>query len=316
MDILQFMKRRADFQSLLLSAGTVVAGTAAAVVRGNMEVLAASVCLLFALSMQLGCNCYHSYLLMRRSEPLPGRLDRVRNEEQVLSLRVLREGSFACLIISLMLGLTIMTMSADFWWTIVVGVSIYGLVYLMTTGPRVYRNPLSLVITFLIFGPVGVMATGFLQLQHEAARSLWNFYDSSPCLFLGVAMGFLACSHHLVLAYFNYDINPTSSYRGCVRFFGRRGVILLTGLCGVSMLATVVWSVFSLSFPSPLIAVIPGFLGFALNTLVAFSMKRAGVGELHHLITLTRVNYFLTAVLFFVIWWVLGTPDDSMRLLF
>lgn len=68
--------------------------------------------------------------------------------------------------------------------------------------------------------------------------------------------------------------------------------------------------------PSPLIAVIPGFLGFALNTLVAFSMKRAGVGELHHLITLTRVNYFLTAVLFFVIWWVLGTPDDSMRLLF
>lgn len=114
MDILQFMKRRADFQSLLLSAGTVVAGTAAAVVRGNMEVLAASVCLLFALSMQLGCNCYHSYLLMRRSEPLPGRLDRVRNEEQVLSLRVLREGSFACLIISLMLGLTIMTMSATF----------------------------------------------------------------------------------------------------------------------------------------------------------------------------------------------------------
>ncbi|MDE5902355.1 MAG: hypothetical protein K2H21_03965, partial [Muribaculaceae bacterium] len=181
---------------------------------------------------------------------------------------------------------------------------------------RVYRNPGSLLITFLLFGPIGVMATGFLQFQHEAARSLWNFYDSSPCLFLGVAMGFLACSHHLVLAYFNYEINPTPSQKGCVSFFGRRGVILLTGICGMLMLATVVWSVFSLSFPSPLIAVIPGFLGFALNTLVAFTMSRAGVGELHHLITLTRVNYFLTALLFFIIWWVLGTPDDSMRMLF
>lgn len=316
MDILQFMKRRADLRSLLLSAGTVMAGTAAAVVRGNMEVLAASVCLLFALTMQLGCNLYHNYEMLQRAESVRRHGETVSEERGPLARRVLREGSFACLVISLMLGLTIMTMSADFLWTILVGVAVYGLVYLMTRGPQVYRSPWSLLITFLLFGPIGVMSTGFLQFQHEAARSLWNSYDSYPCVFLGIAMGFLACSHHLVQSYFSYQIDDSRKQKGCVGWFGKRGVRVLVGLMGVISLATVIWSVFSLSFPDPLIAVIPGFLGFALNTLVAFSMRRSGAGELHHLSSLTQVNFFLTALLFLIIWGVLGTPDDSMRILF
>lgn len=316
MDILQFMKRRADLQSLLLSAGTVTAGTAAAVVRGNMEVLAASVCLLFALTMQLGCNLYYHYRMLSRSEVKRRHGESVSEDRGPLAQRVLREGSFACLVISLMIGLTIMTMSADFWWTIAVGAVIYGLVYLMTIGPKIYRSPWSLIITFAVFGPIGVMATGFLQFQHEAARSLWNSYDSYPCIFLGIAMGFLACSHHLVQSYYYYEIDDNRIWKGCVGCFGHRGVRVLVLLMGVLSLATVIWSVFSLSFPEPLIAVIPGFLGFALNTLVAFSMRRSGAGELHHLGSLTRVNFFLTALLFFIIWWALGSPDDSMRLLF
>ena len=43
MDVLQYMKQRADLQSLMMSTGTVLAGTAAAVIRGNMEILVASI---------------------------------------------------------------------------------------------------------------------------------------------------------------------------------------------------------------------------------------------------------------------------------
>ena len=317
MDVLEFMKRRSDLQSLMMSSGAVFAGTGAAALRGNMEILSASVCLLFALVTQLGCNLYHYYVVMNGAQGVDSsrRSSLSKVSDNPLALRVLKEGSTACLILSLMLGLTIMTMSADFWWALLLGAVIYGLVFIMISGPRLYRRPVGLVITFLIFGPIGVMGTSFLQFQHEAAGNLWSFFDSAPCLFLGPAMGFLACSHHLVLSYANNKIEAQPGRTGSVRAFGYRGCEVIVGINGLLALVLMVAMVYFLQLSAPLLALAPSFLGFALNTYICISLHRAGVGELRHLLTLTRVNYLLTGLLSLVVWWAIGPPDDSLKVL-
>lgn len=316
MDILQFMKRKADLHSLAMSAGTVLAGTAAAVIRGNMEVLAASLCLIFALVTQTGCNLHHYYRLMQHtlmSESMRSRWAKV--DDDPVATRLLREGSMASFLISLTLGLAIMTMAEGIWWTLVVAVLLYGTIYLMSTGPFSFRNPLTLIVTFMLFGPIGVMGTALVQFQHEAAYSIWSFYDLGPSIFMSVVMGLLACSHHLVLSYFNTTIGSEPMRQGCVKTFGRKGVAVLVGISGLLVFATAAVMVLYLDIPKPLVALLPGFLAFALNSHIALNLNKAGVGELRHLNFLSQLNMLLTGLLFFIIWWVIGSPDDSMKVL-
>lgn len=318
MDILTFIKHRTDLQSLMLSIGTVLAGTAAAVIRGNMEILPATTCLLFAIITQIGCNLYHYYTFMNRisGENVTRRISGTEIRANATAMRVLREGSIACLLISLMFGITILTMTVRFWWALAAGVLLYLCLWVMARFPGFYRSPASLIVTFLVFGPIGVMATALLQYQYEAANSLLTFFDSAPSLFLAPAMGLLACSHHIVMAYFNNRIDPNPNRPGLINSLGKKFSIFLVGLNGVLVVALFIVMVLFLGFPKPLIAVVPGFLAFFLNSYIAIRLNSSGVCELRHLNTLTRVNFLLTALLCFILWWIIGSPDDSLRVLF
>lgn len=318
MDILEFMKRRADLQSLMMSVGTVLAGTAATVIRGNMEVLPASICILFAVVLQLGGNLYHYYCFLKRNvtaKPTQ-RIPSNRIQANETAIRILRESSKACLLVSLMLGLTIMTMTNRVWWALIVGVTLYGLIYLMAKSPLIYRSPLSLIVTFLTFGPIGVMSTAFLQYQYEATQSMLSFFDSAPSIFLGPAMGFLACSHHITLSYFSNRIEPSTKNPKMVQKLGLRFSEVLIGINGLLSFALLVVMAFLLEFPKPMIALVPGFIAFCLNTYVAARLHNAGVGELRFLTTLTRVNFLLTGLACFILWWIIGAPNDSLRVIF
>lgn len=317
MDILEYVKRRADLQSLMLGAGTVFAGTAATVIRGNMEILPASVCLLFAIFLQLCCSLYHySSYLSRSINIADARISSSKLKEHETVTRLLREGSTACLIISVMLGLTLLSMTVTIWWCLLIGVLIYGFTLPMVKFPNIYRHPISLLITFFVFGPIGVMGTAYVQYQYEAPQSLLNFFDSAPSIFLGPAMGFLACSHHIVLSYFNNSISADPKRKGIITALGRRGAEALIGLNGVFSIVCVILMVILLGFPDPLMAIVPCFLGFCINTYIALRLHNAGVGELKSLTRLSRVNFLLTGFVSLVIWWMIGAPDDSLRVLF
>ncbi|MDE6010164.1 MAG: hypothetical protein K2F87_01780 [Muribaculaceae bacterium] len=317
-NLLEFMKRRAHPQSLLMSAGTIFAGTAAAVIRGNMEVLVASVCLLFAIFTQLASNFYHYYALLKRHSDSGGiqRLPSSRLRENEAELHALYEGSTGALLVSATLGLTLMTMSNNMWQSLLAGVVVYGLTWLITVYPKVYSSPWSLLITFLLFGPVGVVCTSALQYQYESGGALLKFYDYAPSLFIGPAMGLLACSHHLVMGYFQSYIAPGGEYRGMLRGKGSRVAAWSVGINGVIAFGLLVWMTLTLHFSEPLIAVVPGFIALCFNTYVALRMLGAGVGELRFLTMVTRMNIFLTGFLSFVLWWIIGLPDDSMRVIF
>lgn len=322
MNIIGYIKRNGNFSSLIMGIGTVIAGTAAAVVRGNMEVLPATVCLLFAIFLQLGANYFHSYCeLGRYYDTLEGNAallptDGMHSDKQ-LSKRLLQEAATACLLVSLMLGMTIMAMAEDSWWTIIAGIIIFGMCATLSVGPKpLTRTPWALVCTFVLFGPIGVWGTSIVQCQHDANDTVWSLYDMLPMIYVGIAMGFLSCNTYLLYSYRNYKYQKETNYRGITAKFGPKTVEWLVFANGLLMLISMTMIVTILNFSNPLVALLPAVVSFALTTYIALRMRHGALSELSHLTVLSKVNYLLTAVLLFIIWWALGVPDDSMRVFF
>lgn len=320
MDVYSYVKRRANFSTLMMGVGSVFAGTAAAALRGNLEILPASICLLFVIFAQLSANFSHSYIAASRyyeglRQPRYAILPIPTTNK--LAVRVLRESAFGCGIIACMFGFAIIALATTPWWVLIVGLLIAGINWLLNLGKHPqFGRPMSLFFTWLLFGPVCVIATSLLQCQHEAVAA-WGWFDLAPSLFLGPAMGFLACNIQLLYGYCIYRVEPNrTDVRGLTYQWGPGVVRALFILNGLLMLALLIWKVFYLDLRAPLIAIAPAFITFALNTYIGLRMRYAPVGELRHLGMLCKINYLLMGVLTFIVWWWIGAPDDSLMVIF
>lgn len=318
MDVLSYVKSRGNLESLLMSSGTVFAGTAAAVIHGNMEILSASICLLFAIFTQLSANYYYSYSGFRKYKKgiRKSKIEVNESDEMILSERVLKEASRACLIISGMLGLTLMTMSTTPWETLLLGVIIYGLYWISSVdNGRMIATFWGLFSTFLLFGPIGVMGTCLIQAQYEAGEIVWSLYDTAPALILGIGIGFLATNIHLIYSYYNCKLVPEMKRNIC-RKMGYRITEALVFLNGLLFFGIMTFFIFLLDFPEPLIANLPIVLGFMINCYIAIRMHKAHFSELRHLSMLSLANFFVTSMCLFIVWWIIGSPDDSVKVFF
>lgn len=319
MDILAFAKSRGNFPSLLMGGGTVLAGTAAAAIMGNMDILTATLCLLFAIVVQLGSNYFHSWCIMMRrgfKEPRP-RIDDNVFRRDPLSLRVVKEATTACFIVSLMLGLTLMTIATYPLWAILVGLMIYGVNFPLNYGKHpLYGTFWAIIATFLVFGPIGVISTTIMQTQQEGSLILWNMYDVAPSIFLSIGMGLMACNVHLLYSYHNFRIDPGMNPTSVTAKMGSNLTRFVIFIDGLLLFLLVGFCIFQLNFPDPLIATTPVFLGFALNTYIVMRMGTANFGELKHLAMLSMVNYFLTGLTLLIVWEAIGLPDDSYKAFF
>lgn len=323
MNLLSFVKRKAILPSLWLGVGTVCAGTASAVIRGNMELLPATLCLIFAIFAQLTANFYHAWYEMQKDHDKAFPQDTVLYDEDdserghPFLIRVIREAATASFLLSLMAGLGLLTIAEHSWWFVTMGLFIYGLYYLMHVGKQPLINtPVSMLATFLIFGPVGVMSTCLIQSQAEAHGSLWAFFDTAPSLFLGPACGCMALTVHYVFSYFNYLTDPEYNRYSLTRIVTPRGIEIMTFFNGLIMLGCVIALVLVLNVSHPLIAVVPAFIGFGLNMHIAIQLHRTHISGMSHLYVLSIVNYILTFGLTFIFFCVIAPPDDSYRLLF
>lgn len=317
-DLFALVKRKANLPSLMLGAGSVLAGTGAAALRGNMEILAASICLIFACFAQLAANLTHYYMMLnRRYENMPR--PKMHNPKLLgnnIAVRVLREAGFACSLIAVMVGLCLMTMAEQPFWTLILGLIILISNLMLTRGKHpMFGSPWALVFTWIIFGPVAVWGTSYLQVQHEAVK-LWSMFDNSPSLLLGFCMGFLACNVQILYVYSMDVVDPGCNPNSLCTRVGRRFVQWLAFFNGLIPLCSMIWGVMYLNIQSPEIAIVPIFLGFALNTYITLRMDRAPIGELVHLSMLAKINYLLTGLTTFLFWWYIGAPDSSMSVFF
>ena len=320
MEVASFVKSKGNLMSVLMSAGTAFAGTAAAVIRGNMEILPASLCLLFAIFTQLGTNYLHAYDLHKRQLSAVRRkhIHSLDEAEPVpVENRVLKEASHACYILAAMLGVTIISMSKVPYIMGCLGILIMLIIWsIYIRGGKYMSTVWGLVCTFLLFGPIGVGGTCLMQCQYEANENLWGMYDLTPPIYVAVAMGLLAVNIHLGYSYYTHKLVPGNTARNISSKLGSGMTLILIFLNGAIACASVTYKVFYFEFANPVIEAIPFSLGFMLNSYIAIKMWKANLAELRHLTILLVVNYFLTAFALFVIWWIVGPPDDSLRTFF
>lgn len=323
MNVLEFVKRKCNLQTLWMSVGTVLAGTAAAVIRGNMEVLPAILCLLFGVFAQMTANFYHAWYEMKSvSERTFTRESLIYEDENDESgnpfmVRVLREASLSSFLVSLVIGFGILAIAHQPWWFIIMGGFIYGQFVVLHLGKRPLINtPLAMIMTFLIFGPVGVISTSLIQSQVEAQRSIWALFDTAPSLFIGIATGFMALTVHFIFSFANYIMSPDYNKFNLTRLVGPSGMIALTFMNGVLMFVSIGAMALLLHIDKPLLAVMPAFIGLIINTWVASQMYGGARSDVRYMFLVSITNYVLTFGLMLLVYWLISPPDDSYHVLF
>ena len=104
-------------EMLMISVATVAGGTAAATLRGNLEVFPATLCLVFALLTQISATYWHFYLKARSYHNSNDMVD--AEFARLPKTSVLRESALGVGILAVTVALALMAM--DGIWTLVVG---------------------------------------------------------------------------------------------------------------------------------------------------------------------------------------------------
>ncbi len=227
--------RTATPESLLMGVATVVMGWAAATVHGNGEVLPAVLCLFFAVFMQLYNNWGHRYydIKYKFGEYIDDRYD--LSDNKVLdSYNIMHQISNGALVMAGMVGIGIMMIAG--WWTIVIGLLVYACGWLNSHGANpVLRTRANVFMTFLVFGPIGVIGTELVQSAtgHTGTDFLSSFsnnltwFDLGPAVMLCVPAGLMALSAHLAHGLTKFDSDTDNEKKTFQTFIGRKATAWL-----------------------------------------------------------------------------------------
>ena len=190
--------------SLIISAGSVMGGLTASVIRGGITLFPAIMTLLFAVLLQTTANLYHGYLDLcyGAGENIAGMGDRdarSSNSSRVMLLRMVANG-FCILTLTAGISLT----SFIGWIGIGYAALISIILYFYFAGPKpAVRTRWSVIYTFLIFGPIGVSGTALIQ-NPESANWL-------PVAVYSVIIGLLAVNAHIAVQYMRYAEDKMNS---------------------------------------------------------------------------------------------------------
>lgn len=313
------IKHKANLPSLWMGAGTVFAGTAAAAIRGNMEILPASLCLIFVVFVQLTSNFYHAWHEMHSEEESIFARQTLNyvpdtSEATPLMTRLMREAAVMSFMISAMVGLALLTIVRVelWWWVILVGVLIYAEIPLSHVGKiKLIGTPWAMVITFLFFGPIGVFSTCMIQSQVEVVGDVWNFFDASTALFMAPACGFMALSSHYIFSFFNYKANPNLNKWNLTGLITPLGMELMIFANGLLMLWMMLWMMVQLDFAADLFAFAPTLVGFIINTVIAVRLRRVGLAEVNQIYHISVANYTLLWLLTLICFICAGDASGS-----
>lgn len=314
MTIGQILYKASNPPTLVLGISTALAGTGAAAVHGNLEVIPAIFCLLFAFFAEVAANLCHRYYDARYGfgENDTDKLYQTDSHKEV-SL-IIQGGMIAATILAAMSGLALMTMAG--WWTLVVAILLLMVVVICNIGPRpVNRTPAYLIATFVTFGPLGVVATTMMQSQHYA-KTLLNWFDLGPAVYMGLCIGFLAVNVHLMHNYRSVADDRRNGKSTFTALFGRRASRILYFINGLLFVVIAVGSSILEDYPDWKIYSALPILSFTVNCYVAWRMTKKREVEINRLLRVTDLNLLLFSLLALVELIILGLPDDSTTTFF
>lgn len=184
--------------SLIISAGAVMGGLTASVIRGGISIFPAIMTLIFTLLLQTAANLYHGYfdLCYGAGENISGMGDRdsrASNSSRVMLLRIVANG-FGMLAITA--GFSLFAFIG--WIGVAYFVLILVLLYFYFAGPKpIVRTRWSIIFTFILFGPIAVSGTALIQNLHNP--------DWLPIVVYSLITGFLAANAHIAIQYMRYE---------------------------------------------------------------------------------------------------------------
>lgn len=291
---------------LLLGAATVVAGTAAARFRGNMELLPASLCLIFTLISQIAGTYWYNHNEIHwhgADGEADSRFSRLPRSA------VFREAATGLSSMGGIIGLALIAKAG--WWAIVPAVLLVAVTYLTFSGAHpLSRSPWGLISTFLLFGPVGVIGTCLIQSGHEA-YSLLNFYDVEPSLYIAGIMGLMALNANLIHNVSNVSVDhrigkstfPVRFGISATRIFSIVNSLIWAILC---------WCLFRVQHIADYgVAMIFPCISVVINALLTSRLRKGCNRHEESLQFTANLNMLAMAVVLLIIAFCEGAPDDS-----
>ncbi|MDE5877793.1 MAG: prenyltransferase [Muribaculaceae bacterium] len=300
-------------RSLLMSIGAVFAGTASDSLRGNMEILPATLCLLFALFAQMAGNViHHNFDFCHQVDHSSGR--EYSPFKPTVTVGIMERLGQALSLIALTIGLSLLTLTG--WWGLVVGAVIVLLEWLANYGPYpLMRTPWALLITFILFGPVCVLGTSIVQSQYEATEP-YSMFDLMPAFFLAGVMGLHALECHLQVIYFNYNQDRRALHNTFATRFGRPATRTVFAVCAflslviMVIMGHVVSNLHSLSTTWLAFLIVP-LISLGVNMYCLIRMPNADEKEQRYLRTLIASKMAFAGIAIFIAFCIIGLPSDS-----
>lgn len=190
----------------------VVVGSGLAWRDGHFDALAASICLGFALLIQIGTNFANDYYDFVHGADTAARVGPRRAVAAgLIAPATMRRAMFGVFGVAFLLGLTLIAWGGP--WLVVVGVTsvLSGIAYTGGPWPLAYHG-FGDVFVFVFFGLVAVVATYFVQTGQLAGDAV----------LAAVPIGLLSTNILLVNNYRDSETDAVAGKRTLVVRFGRR----------------------------------------------------------------------------------------------
>lgn len=189
--------------SLILGVGAVMAGLTASVIRGGITFFPALMTLLFVMFLQISGNLYHGFLDYRYNaganiSGMSDRDSRSNNSSRVALMKIVAD-AFAILAVTTGLAL----FSFVGWLGAAYLAVIILVLYFYFAGPYpIVRTKWSIIVTFILFGPVAVSGTAIVQMPDGS--------DWLPIIVYSIINGLMAANAHIAVQYIRYQEDLTN----------------------------------------------------------------------------------------------------------
>ncbi len=293
-------------QSLIISAGAVMGGLTASVIRGGISLFPAIMTLLFAMLLQLSANLYHGYfdLCFGAGENISGMRDRdsrASNSSRVTLLRIVANGIG---ILALTAG---MTLFAFVGWIGMVYIAVIAvLLYFYFMGPRpIVRTKWSVLFTFLLFGPVAVSGTAVIQ---NVESNFWL-----PVIVYSVIIGLLAVNAHIAIQFMRYDEDRMNNKETLVTAKGGKFTRFVYFANDVIVSAILIIRPTAVDYVSPWVGIIIGIC-LLLSSIWVFTMMHREPSKVSRLIRSVTLYQYITVTLVLMVIVLYSVPQFQVHI--
>lgn len=180
--------------SLILSVGAVNAGLTASVIRGGITFFPALMTFFFAVLLQISGNLYHGYKHFKYNKSIfDNHTSRSEKASRAMLLKVVAN---AIAILALTTGFALFSFVG--WLGVAYLAVIVVILFFYFDGPHpIVRTRWSLLVTFLLFGPVAVSGTAIVQMPNS---SEWL-----PVAVYSIINGLMAVNAHIAIQYLHFQ---------------------------------------------------------------------------------------------------------------